>query len=207
MKIAIVDYSLGNTMSIMNALSSIGFSSEITNHEGDLETADGLILSGVGNFGAGVQRLRSSGLFETLERLVIQDKKPILGICLGLQLMTLGSEESDIPGFGWLPCVTKRIPASTDDKVPSIGWYATEKNLADKLTEGIDSTSRFYFTHSYAIYDAPKEYVTLLSKDGKAFAAALRKDNIYGVQFHPEKSYSAGERILQNFVELVCSSD
>jgi glutamine amidotransferase len=207
MKIAIVDYSLGNTLSIVNALTSIGCSSKVTNSEKDLEIADGLVLSGVGNFGEGMQKLHDTGLFEILEKLVIRNSKPILGICLGLQLMTRGSEESKIPGFGWLPCKTQKISPSKSEKIPSIGWDVTEKNSIDKLTEGITPTSRFYFAHSYAIHDAPSEYVTLSSKRGKTFAAAMHKGNIYGVQFHPEKSYLGGERILRNFVELICTSD
>jgi glutamine amidotransferase len=206
MKISIVDYSLGNTKSIVNALTAIGCTVENTNSERELEKADGLILSGVGNFGEGMKKLQKSGLVKILDRLVLREKKPILGICLGLQLMTIRSEESDIPGLGWLPCETKKLPNLAGIKIPNIGWNSVEKNLGDQFAEGIGSNSRLFFTHSYAILDAPKKYVVLESKHGERFVAAIRKDNIYGVQFHPEKSYSDGQRVIRNFVELACGN-
>jgi len=206
MKIAIVDYSLGNVKSIVNALGQIGCTVQITNSKRELEKADGLIMAGVGNFGEAMQRLEGSGMVEILERLVLLEKKPILGICLGLQLMTLRSEESSISGLGWLPCETKRLHESAGLKIPNIGWNKVEKSSWGKLTEGISPLSRMYFTHSYAILDAPNEYVKLTSSHGEKFVAGIQKDNIFGVQFHPEKSYSGGQLILQNFTEFICTN-
>jgi glutamine amidotransferase len=207
MNIAIVDYSLGNTKSIVNALSSIGCLSKFTNSERDLRSADGLILSGVGNFGEGILNLRRTGLEAILYEIVKIEKKPILGICLGMQLMTLGSDESEFPGLGWLPCRTEKLPQIDNLKVPNIGWNTLERGAVDRFTESLTSESLLYFAHSYAVLDAPPEHVSMWAMHGIRFAATMRFDNVYGVQFHPEKSYDAGVKILRNFVELACEQD
>jgi glutamine amidotransferase len=207
MNIAIIDYSIGNTKSIANALESFGCKTTFTNSESDLAKADGLILSGVGNFDEGIQNLRRMGLDKKLSKLVRSEKKPILGICLGLQLMTLGSDESNFPGLGWLNCRTEKLSKSDNTKIPNIGWNTVEIGINDRLTQDMTSESRLYFTHSYAILDAPRDDVTIWSRHGERFVAAIRSDNIYGVQFHPEKSYEAGYTLLRNFVELACEKD
>ena len=207
MNIAIINYSIGNTKSIANALESIGCKTTFTNSESELAKADGLILSGVGNFDEGIQNIRRMGLDKTLNNLVHSEKKPILGICLGLQLMTLGSDESEYPGLGWLQCRTEKLPKSNSTKIPNIGWSTVERDADDRLTKNLTSESLLYFTHSYAILDAPRDNVTIWSRHGERFVAGIHLGNVYGVQFHPEKSYEAGTKLLKNFVELACERD
>ena len=207
MKIAIVDYSIGNIKSISNAIESIGAKVVLTSRESELESADGLILAGVGSFSAAVLSLRERKLDATLDRLVIQNGKPILGICLGLQVMTMASEESSLKGLGWLPYKTVRLPIIEGLKTPNINWMPVKVLKKDALTSKTEGNQKFYFSHSFAILEAPTSDVSMLTITNPAYIAGVSRKNIYGVQFHPEKSHDFGWSLLRNFVELACDND
>ena len=207
MKIAIVDYAIGNIRSIGNAIESFGSEVILTNSKDELESADGLILAGVGNFSAAILSLRHEGLDRTLDRLVNQQGMPILGICLGLQVMTLASEESDMEGLGWLPYTTKRLPRMAELKTPNINWIRVKEMKQDVLTADTSGAEKYYFSHSFAIMDAPITDVSMVTETNPSYIAAISRENVYGVQFHPEKSHESGWNLLRNFVELACDKD
>ncbi len=200
--IAIVNYGFGNTGSIQNMIKKIGFDSVITKDPVILRQADKLILPGVGSFDPGIKALRDSGLESILNQLVNVEKKPILGICLGMQLMTDSSEEGILPGLGWIEGKTvKFIPSEKKERIPHMGWNEVYVSTQSPLSEGFDSTYRYYFVHSYYVKCQNEEEVILYADYINRFTAAFQKGNIYGVQFHPEKSHKFGMRILKNFVE------
>lgn len=203
--IAIVNYGLGNLGSIANILKAIGEKSIITDKPENIHNADKIILPGVGAFDAGMSKLNESGLDE-----VIKDEaksgKPILGICLGMQLLGRKSEEGVLAGLNLIPFENKRFIFDDIDekydrklKVPHMGWDIVkfEKNVP--LLEGIEGTQRYYFVHSYHAVCDSKDNVMMSCEYGYEFTAAVCKDNIYGVQFHPEKSHNFGMRLLDNF--------
>jgi len=141
---------------------------------------------------------------QVLDEKVLCQKVPILGICLGMQLLTRGSEEGVLPGLNWIPAETKRFPNNLGVKIPHMGWNTVERTRPCRLTEKLDDEHRFYFVHSYyVITDDPRDTV-LRSRHGVDFAAAVQRDNIMGSQFHPEKSHRFGMRLLKNFAALSC---
>jgi glutamine amidotransferase len=207
MKIAILDYSVGNVASLLKSLSAIGVEAKLTRDSQELNSASGLILPGVGNYEVALQNLHNSGLSSVLNHIVLEKKVWVLGICLGLQIMTKGSEEGTLPGLGWLSCRTKKLPVTQSKKIPNIGWNTVRANPDIPLSRNFTGNSRFYFAHSFAVVDAPEEIVMFKSNHGIDFVAGLASENIFGVQFHPEKSYGHGEQLLKNFVSLVCAKD
>jgi glutamine amidotransferase len=207
MKIAIVDYSVGNVQSIINCLTSLGITAYLSNNEREIGFADALILPGVGNFEAGISNLKKSGLDKSLQRLVIEEGVPVLGICLGMQVMTLSSDESNIPGLGWLPYKTEKMSVSSGRKLPNIGWNSVEIVGNHSISSGLRDDARFYFSHSYAILSAPSEFTLFKATYESEFVAGVCFANIFGVQFHPEKSHKDGEIFLRNFVDFVCAKD
>lgn len=202
--IAIINYGFGNTGSIQNMIRKLGYESVITNDPAVLRTADKLILPGVGSFDHGIRALRDAGLEPVLNELVKVEKKPILGICLGMQLMTESSEEGVLPGLGWIKGKTvKFIPSQEQERIPHMGWNEVSVGSPSKLCKGFDETYRYYFVHSYYI-KCDNEADTILYADYiQRFTAAFQSGNIYGVQFHPEKSHRFGMQILRNFIEEV----
>jgi glutamine amidotransferase len=200
--ITIVNYGLGNLASIQNMCRKLGIESVITDQAELIEQADRLILPGVGHFRAGMDNLHASGLKPLLDRLVIDEKKPVLGICLGAQLMTRHSEEGDVDGLGWVDADTIAFdPLKLGGlKIPHMGWTdILIRASADPIWEGIPDDPRFYFVHSYHFNFRNEAEVAATAQYGYEFACAFRKDNIYGMQFHPEKSHKYGMRILENF--------
>lgn len=200
--IAIVDYGVGNVASIQNMFRRIGLESIVTKDPCALEAADRLVLPGVGHFKHAIQNLGAvAGLREALDHLVLDRRKPILGICVGAQLMTQGSAEGEISGLSWIAGETVRF----DDrriaplKVPHMGWAEVAPRDDSPLWREIGTTPRFYFTHSYHFVCHVDAQISATARYGYEFTCAFRKGNIFGIQFHPEKSHRFGMRLLDNF--------
>lgn len=170
-----------------------------------LRTADRIVLPGVGHFDNGMRKLKASGLFEMLNHKVLEEQTPVLGICLGAEMLTTGSEEGTEPGLGWVDAYCRRFDVSKMDDplpVPNMGWAEVEVKKNSKLVEDLPPEPRFYFTHSYHIVcENPAD--ELLSTDyGFEYTAAVEKENVFGTQFHPEKSHKFGMKLLSNFAKI-----
>ena len=202
--IVIIDYGMGNLRSVQKKLAQAGVYSEISSDIKTIARADKLILPGVGNFAKGVKNLKQYGLWDLINSKVLFEKTPILGICLGMQIMATHSEEGDEEGFGWIDAnvVRFRIDDKLKHKVPHIGWNTAYVHRSSPLWKELSNESMFYFVHSYHIICHNKEDVLTTSEYEYSFVSAIQKDNIYGTQFHPEKSYSWGEELFKNFVEI-----
>ncbi|MEW6470460.1 MAG: imidazole glycerol phosphate synthase subunit HisH [Bacteroidota bacterium] len=201
--IVIIDYEAGNVGSIKNMFKKLGCEAKISSDPADINVADKLILPGVGAFDYGMSKLHEHKLVELLNRKVLIDKTPILGICLGVQLLTKGSEEGQRAGLGWFDAkaVKFRMPDTAAHlKVPHMGWNEVRPVKATRLFRDMPEEPRFYFVHSY--YLEAGSDVMLTAHYGIDFACGLEKENIAGVQFHPEKSHQYGLTLLKNFAEL-----
>lgn len=200
--IAIVDYGMGNLGSILNMFKRIGVEASISRSHDEIQNAEKLLLPGVGAFDAAMAKIEDAGLREVLEQKVIGDQAPILGICLGMQLLTRGSEEGKLPGLGWVPAQAKRFSIKPNLKVPHMGWNIATPNKPSVLTENLPAESRFYFVHSYyVVADEPQHSILRTTYDIE-FDSAIQRDNIFGAQFHPEKSHKFGMKLLKNFAEM-----
>ncbi len=201
--IVIVDYGMGNLGSIANMVKRVGANAEITSDFARIRLASRLILPGVGAFDHAMSRLKDLGLDQVLSQRVLQDKVPILGICLGMQLMTRSSEEGVLPGLGWIRADTRRFRFSDRERalsVPHMGWNTVAARLGTALFAGLEEKPRFYFLHSYhAVCDRPED-ILASTHYGYEFAAAFQCGNILGVQFHPEKSHRFGVTLMRNWV-------
>lgn len=202
MLIAIIDYGIGNLQSVAAAFRRTGAMVRVSAEPADVMAADKLVLPGVGSFAAGMEHLRSRGLLEALDRRVMADKTPILGICLGFQMFSRRSEEGSAAGLGWLAAETRRLPFYRPDepKVPHLGWSEVSFDPTHRLLQGVPPRTCFYFAHSYAVCCDRPEDVLATTRYGVDFVAAAHAGNIYGIQFHPEKSHGAGQRLIDNFV-------
>ena len=201
--ITIVDYHMGNLLSIKNMLKKIGYKSEITADPDKIANAEKLILPGVGAFGAAMKNMEKLQLLGALNHSVLKNKTPILGICLGMQLMCNHSEEGDTIGLGWIDAEVKKIPNTIQGeklKIPHIGWSIVEGKGLDYAI--IDQENRFYFVHSFYVNLNQSEDLLLKSTYGVEFCSAFKKDNIMGVQFHPEKSHKFGMQLLKTFGQI-----
>ncbi|BBH47477.1 imidazole glycerol phosphate synthase subunit HisH [Pseudomonas sp. KU43P] len=201
--IIVVDYGVGNIASVLNMLKRVGATAKASNSREDIERADKLILPGVGAFDAGMQTLRNSGLIEALNEQVLDKRKPVMGVCLGSQMLGNGSEEGREPGLGWIDMDIVRFEKRDGRKVPHMGWNEVAPQLRHPILAGIDELSRFYFVHSYYMLPRHAENTLLTANYDQQFTAAVVKDNIFGFQFHPEKSHKFGMQLFKNFVELV----
>lgn len=202
--IGIVDYGLGNLTSVAGAVSKLGFEATITSDADKLAATDKLILPGVGAFPDGMANLANRGLIDTLNDLVMKRRKPILGICLGFQLLGLSSDEfGHTLGLGWIDApVTRLQPDDTALRVPHVGWNDLTQTKPDCiLFDGIADQSLFYFVHTYRMAAPPDGSQVGTCDYGGAFTAAVQKGNVFGTQFHPEKSQQAGLTLLGNFLE------
>ena len=198
--IAIVDYEIGNLAAIANMLQRVGASCEITADPRKIEQADKLVLPGNGAFDACMQGLRATGLIPLLERRVLLDKTPLLGICVGAQMLGQGSAEGQEPGLGWLQMQVRRLAPQPGYRVPHMGWCAVKKSAtAGALFDDLEDEARFYFVHSYYLDPEHASDVLLTANYGFEFAAAVGNTNIVGLQFHPEKSHRFGKQLLRNF--------
>ena len=198
--IVIVDYNMGNLGSIRNMLRKIGVDAAVTHDPDRIAAAEGIVLPGVGAFDAGMENLHRTGLIPILEKRVLRDKVPVLGICLGMQLMTRRSEEGVRDGLGWLDAETVRFPRRPGLKVPHMGWNRVYAARRHPLVDALPEEPRFYFVHSFHVRCDDRDDVLLTTNYGDAFASAFQRGNIVGVQFHPEKSHKFGMRLMQNFV-------
>lgn len=200
--VGIINYGLGNLGSIQNMLKVIGEKSIISSNPEELDKCNRYILPGVGAFDAGMKKLGESGLDVYIKEKANKEKKPILGICLGMQLLGRKSEEGTLPGLGLIPFDNIRFRLDdTDLKVPHMGWDIVEFKQDNPLLNGLGGTQRYYFVHSYHALCDSKENVLMTCDYGYEFAASVVKGNIMGVQFHPEKSHDFGMALLRNFVK------
>ncbi len=200
--ITIVDYGMGNLGSIANMLKKIQVHSVITSDVAEIEKATKIILPGVGAFDNAMKRINENGLKEVLEHKALVEQVPILGICLGMQLLTMSSEEGRLPGLGWVAATTKRFPPDQNLKVPHMGWNLVSKASYSVLTESFTDEYRFYFVHSYYVRVEDTKDSILKTTYGIEFDSAIQRDNIYGVQFHPEKSHKFGMKLLEVFSRI-----
>ncbi|MHA6790070.1 imidazole glycerol phosphate synthase subunit HisH [Pseudomonas sp. FP2300] len=201
--IVVVDYGVGNIASVLNMLKRVGAKAKASNSREDIEQADKLILPGVGAFDAGMQTLRKSGLIEVLNEQVLGKQKPVMGVCLGSQMLGNGSEEGSESGLGWIDMDIVRFEKREGRKVPHMGWNEVTPQLQHPILTGLNQLSRFYFVHSYYMLPRHAENTLLTANYGQQFTAAVVRDNILGFQFHPEKSHKFGMQLFKNFVELV----
>lgn len=207
--ILILDYGMGNVASMSNMLRKVGGEAIVSVDPHDIERADAIVLPGVGAFDNGMIKLKESGLISLIEKRVLQEKVPFLGVCLGMQLLFNSSDEGTSLGLGWLDGHVKRFDFSSliDSsrlKVPHMGWNYI-KHAEDPLFEGFGSDARFYFVHSYHVNCNNSKDEIAKANYGIEFTCAVRHDNIYGVQFHPEKSHKFGEKLFNNFLKIIKS--
>lgn len=201
--IVIVDYGMGNLGSMLNMFKRIGVQARIEADPEALRSAAKLILPGVGAFDAAISRITAvPGLREVLEHKALTEQVPILGVCLGMQLLTNRSEEGTLPGLGWIPAVTRRFPQQPHHKVPHMGWNLALPTTSSPLTAEVGPEPRYYFVHSYYVTVHDPAHALMRTHYGLDFDSAIGRDNIYGVQFHPEKSHRFGMQILRNFAAL-----
>lgn len=198
--IAIIDYGMGNLRSVQKGFEKVGHKANITSNPEDVRKAEKVVLPGVGAFGDAMHNLREAGMIDVIDE-TVKAGKPFLGICLGLHLMFDTSEEFGLhEGLGILPGMVKLLPPGL--KVPHIGWNQIEIQKHDAILKGIPEGSAFYFVHSYYVLPDKPEQITTLTDYGIKFASIVSRDNVFGIQFHPEKSSTLGLSILKNFGEL-----
>lgn len=195
--IGIIDYGMGNLRSVLKAIEFLGGEGRMTARAEELDACEKLILPGVGSFGAGMENLRRGGLDEYVRRRAAEGT-PLLGICLGMQFLLEESEEEGL--FQGLGLVKGRVVPFTEGKIPHMGWNAVE-DMRGPLFDGIPSGTQFYFVHSY-FADTAEEYTLGKTEYYRTFASAVGKNNVFGVQFHPEKSGAAGLQLLRNYMRL-----
>lgn len=195
--IVIIDYGMGNLRSVQKAVMRVGLECLISREPGVIRHAQKLILPGVGHFRQGMENLKKFELINVLNELVHEKKIPILGICLGMQLMTDYSEEGDCPGLGWIKALTKKFVLQ-DQKIPHIGWNTLLIKKQTKLFDQLNEKNEFYFVHSYYVQCQNPNEVICQTNYGIDFDSGFAKENIYGFQFHPEKSHKSGLTLLKN---------
>lgn len=200
--ITIVDYGMGNLGSMLNMFKRIGVAARIESKPEAIRGAVKLILPGVGAFDTAMQRINDSpGLRDALEYKALVEKVPVLGVCLGMQLLTQSSEEGELPGLGWIAGTTRRLPRPEAKglKVPHMGWNIARCTVPSCLTAEVGCEARYYFVHSYYVQVSDPAHALMRTHYGLDFDSAIGTGNIYGVQFHPEKSHRFGMQILKNF--------
>jgi glutamine amidotransferase len=201
--IVIIDYGMGNIRSVINKIHRAGYEALVSYEPDKIKNADKLILPGVGHFLNGMKRLKERNIIDILNQRVLDDKIPILGICLGMQLFTGFSEEGNAKGLGWLDAETVKFALNDiRHKVPHMGWNSIEKRKESPLFKDIPDNRHYYFVHSYHVKCHISEDVLTTSHYGYEFVSSIQKGNILGTQFHPEKSHEWGEKLLNNFLNL-----
>lgn len=203
MSVVIVDYGLGNLWSVRNAFEFVGARVSVSSCPTEIASAQSLVLPGVGSFGSGMQNLHARGLLASLNEAVLQRGVPVLGICLGMQLLADGSEEAPgVEGLGWIPGQVKKF-RDKSLRLPHMGFNAVLPVDAEspRFKSADGKATDFYFVHSYCFVPDDEGHVMARTVYGGDFVSAVRKDNIIGVQFHPEKSQSSGLRLIRNFVQ------
>ena len=203
--IAIVNYGSGNIQAIGNVLQRLEVPFTVAATPREMQGADKVILPGVGAFDQAMNELDASGMRQALDHWVLEEKKPILGICVGMQLFAKSSEEGQAKGLGWIDADVRRFEHETFGKatqLPHMGWNTAEPAKGDPLFEGITPRNGFYFLHSYYVACHDPADQLAVTDYGTRFTSAVRRDNVYGVQFHPEKSHQNGVQLLRNFAGL-----
>ena len=202
--IVIIDYGMGNLHSVRKKLLKLKAEVIVSSKEDEIKKAHKIILPGVGHFGKAMIKLEELGLISILKKEVIENKKPILGICLGMQLMARWSEEGNANGLGWIDAevVKFKVNDVLKYKVPHTGWNQIKLKKESPLMQNIPDLSEFYFVHSYHFKTNDRTVVLNETDYEYSFVSAVEKDNIFGVQYHPEKSHDVGETLLKNFVQL-----
>jgi glutamine amidotransferase len=196
--IVVVDYGMGNVRSVLNAFEALGVRAQLASSESALDEAERIVLPGVGAFREAMERLRERGLIAPLQRNVIERGKPFLGVCLGMQLLAdVSFEHGEHRGLGWISGEVRRIEPSDSLRVPHIGWNSVERRGTSQLLE---PSAAFYFVHAYHLLPRDPEVVTGTCDYGGAVTAAVERHNIFGTQFHPEKSQKAGLALLKRFL-------
>jgi imidazole glycerol-phosphate synthase subunit HisH len=200
----IVDYGTGNLQSVKRALDRFGAKTVISIEPGDIKKADKIILPGVGHFGRAMEALLERDLVEALNEAVMAKGKPVLGICLGMELMARKSEEGNAAGLGWIDAELVRfdLPKNSGFKVPHMGWNQVRTRRSCPLFDAVNNEAEFYFAHSYHLKLNDESDLLSETDYGITFPSAIAKGNVFGVQYHPEKSHGAGAQILRNFVEM-----
>lgn len=204
-KIVIIDYGMGNIGSIQNMLKYLGADSVVTSDKKEIETADKLILPGVGHFKSAMDNINKLDISELLYSQVLEEKTPIIGICLGMQLMCNHSEEGDVQGLSIVNANVKKFNFSdnNDIKVPHMGWNQVRLlNNQSQIFKGLSEGARFYFVHSYYVNCNNSSDVLTKTDYGLTFDSSFENENIFGVQFHPEKSHSYGMNLFTNFLKI-----
>lgn len=203
--IAIIDYGLGNIRAFLNVYERLNIKITIARSAMEVKQASKLILPGVGAFDYAMMLLNQSGLRESIEEQVLVKKIPVIGICVGMQIMAKSSEEGKLPGLGWFDGEVKlfdtsKIPYKT--RLPHMGWNTIHPVSYNQLLDGIDDASRFYFLHSYYFKCNHEQDIIAKTAYGIEYASAINKENIFGIQFHPEKSHQNGIQLLHNFAKI-----
>lgn len=204
--IAILNYGLGNILSIKNMLKKVGYDCFIAETVVQVDNASKIILPGVGHFDYGMKMLKQAVFFDCLQKKALVEKVPILGICLGSQMLLDGSEEGTEKGLGWISGQCLRFDTGKMTiplKIPNMGWADVHFKKQTCLNNNIENIPRYYFVHSYHMNCENPNDILAISEYGYRFTAAVNKENIYGVQFHPEKSHKFGMAVLKNFAELL----
>lgn len=199
--IVVVDYGVGNLSSVRNMLARAGAEVKISKSPDDVLAAEKLLLPGVGHFDHGMNMLNASGLRGVIERCVLELARPVLGICLGAQMLGKGSEEGDCPGLGWIDMECRRLQPMQGLRVPHMGWGEVKLKKLSPLLAGMDPHARFYFVHSYFMQCVNEADVVATAIHGIEFACAVQCRNIFGTQFHPEKSLKHGLALMRAFAE------
>lgn len=203
--ITLIDYGVGNINAFVNVYKRVNVPVKIARTNSELEGAERLILPGVGSFDYAMQQLNDSGMRDTIDRLVLTEKIPVIGICVGMQMMANSSEEGKEPGLKWIDAVVKKFDESkiaSHTKLPHMGWNEAVSARPNSLFQGMKAHPIFYFLHSYYFECLNREDVLAVSEYGGQFTSAVQKGNIYGIQFHPEKSHQNGEALLFNFSKI-----
>ena len=203
--VTILDYGVGNIGSIANMLKKVGAESVITSDAQQVSIAEKIILCGIGSFDDGMNKLESMGLIEVLKKKVLEDRIPVMGVCLGMQLFTLGSEEGKKQGLGFVNAYSRRfdftgLAEGQPLRIPHMGWNSVQPVKESRLAENLPPSSRFYFVHSFRVELENPTDELFRTNYGYPFTSAFEKDNIIGVQFHPEKSHKYGMQLYENFV-------
>ncbi len=205
LKIAIIDYGYANIRSVINAFECFDHDIIVIDSPQNLKNVDKIVMPGVGSFDAGMKGLEERDFIEPLYRRVMEAGVPFIGICVGLQLMFSGSEEGRLPGLQWFSGEFSKIPSTTNNlTVPHIGWNDVHINSNSRLFSGIIDTADFYFAHSYCLLldEKTSEYCAGETNYSVKYVSAIEKGNIFGVQFHPEKSQLAGMKLIENFINI-----
>lgn len=202
--IVVIDYGAANLGSMRNMLKRIGVEATVTSDSSAIASAEKIILPGVGSFDQGIEALGKSELIGPLKNRVLEASVPILGVCLGAQLLGLGSAEGSAPGLGFISLRCQRLPVDSEAgiRVPHMGWNYIQPKKSSRVLNGLDNDARFYFVHSYYMVCESPDDVLATTTHGISFASMICRDNVYGAQFHPEKSHKFGLTLLKNFVEL-----